>query len=52
MRISAFTFLTPLFGLLFGALLLNEVIGVRLVVALVFVALGISLVNRPSHPRP
>ncbi len=51
MRISAFTFLTPLFGLLFGGWLLHEAIGARLVVALLFVALGISLVNRQRRRR-
>lgn len=45
-RLSAFTFLTPVFGLIFGALLLDEPITTRLVVALVAIASGIWLVNR------
>jgi drug/metabolite transporter (DMT)-like permease len=45
-RISSFTFLTPLFGLLFGSWLLDEVVGVRLPIALLFVGIGIYLVNR------
>ena len=45
-RLSAFSFLTPLFGLVFAALALGERVGGRLVVALVFVAIGITLVNR------
>jgi drug/metabolite transporter (DMT)-like permease len=45
--LSAFTFLTPLFALLFGALLLGERVSVALVVSLAFVACGIWLVNRP-----
>ena len=47
-RLSAFTMLTPVFGLLLGALLLNEPITQRLLVALAAVAAGIYLVNRPS----
>lgn len=45
-RLSAFTFLTPVFGLLSGALLLDEPITARLIVALVAIASGIWLVNR------
>jgi drug/metabolite transporter (DMT)-like permease len=48
--LSAFTFLTPLFALLFGAALLGERVSVALVVSLVFVAFGIFLVNRPRVP--
>jgi drug/metabolite transporter (DMT)-like permease len=48
--LSAFTFLTPLFALLFGAVLLGERVSVALVVSLVFVAFGIWLVNRPRVP--
>ncbi len=48
-RLSAFSFLTPVFGLVFAALLLGETIGVRLVVALVFIAIGIALVNRKTR---
>jgi len=47
-RISSFTFLTPIFGLAFGALLLGEPLGGRIVTALVCVAFGIYLVNRKS----
>jgi drug/metabolite transporter (DMT)-like permease len=45
-RLSAFTLLTPVFGLLFGALLLGEPVTARLLVALAAVAGGIVLVNR------
>lgn len=45
-RISAFTLLTPVFGLLAGVLLLNEPLTPRLVAALVAVCAGIWLVNR------
>ena len=45
-RLASFTLLTPVFGLVLGALLLNEPITTRLVVALAAVAAGIVLVNR------
>ena len=45
-RISVFVFLTPLFALLFGTLLLHEPVTTTLLAALGLVALGIVLVNR------
>jgi len=45
-RLASFTLLTPVFGLLLGALLLGEPITARLVVALAAVAVGIVIVNR------
>ena len=45
-RISAFTLLPPLFGLLAGVGLLGEPITLRIVVALAAVSCGIALVNR------
>ncbi len=45
-RLASFTMLTPVFGLVLGALLLGEPVTARLVVALVTVAAGIVLVNR------
>lgn len=45
-RMSSFTFLTPVFALLFGVLLLGEPLTPQLVLALVGVAVGIVLVNR------
>jgi drug/metabolite transporter (DMT)-like permease len=47
-RLAAFTFLTPLFGVLAGGLLLSEPITGGLLVALVLVGAGIYLVNRPN----
>jgi drug/metabolite transporter (DMT)-like permease len=47
--LSAFTFLTPLFALLFGAALLGERVSAALVVSLALVAFGIWLVNRPRR---
>ncbi len=47
-RLSSFTMLTPIFGLLLGAVLLAEPVTVRLLLALVTVAAGIVLVNRKT----
>ena len=47
-RISSFTFLTPLFALVFGVALLKEPLTLQLVLALAGVGLGILLVNRRS----
>jgi len=48
-QLSAFTFLTPLFAVALGAFLLSEPISPRLVLALLLVAGGIFLVNRPRR---
>jgi drug/metabolite transporter (DMT)-like permease len=45
-RVSAFYFLTPIFGLAFGALLLGEAVGPGDAIGLLAVALGILLVQR------
>jgi drug/metabolite transporter (DMT)-like permease len=45
-RISSFTFLTPLFALVFGVALLSEPLTLQLVLALAGVGFGIVLVNR------
>jgi drug/metabolite transporter (DMT)-like permease len=47
-RLASFTFLTPLFGVMAGGLLLNEPLTGMLMLALVLVAGGIYLVNRPA----
>jgi drug/metabolite transporter (DMT)-like permease len=47
-RIASFTFLTPIFGVLAGGLLLNETVSNSLLLALVLVGTGIYLVNRPD----
>jgi len=47
-RVASFTMLTPIFGLVLGALLLAEPITTRLLVALATVAAGIFLVNRKT----
>ena len=45
-RLASFTLLTPVFGLLLGALLLGEPVTLRLLVGLAAVAVGIVVVNR------
>ncbi|MDB5764910.1 MAG: eamA-like transporter family protein [Herminiimonas sp.] len=44
-RISVFSFLTPLFGVGFGVLLLNDPVGLRFAVGAVLVLAGIVIVN-------
>jgi drug/metabolite transporter (DMT)-like permease len=44
-RLSAFTFFTPIFGVIFGTLVLNEEFTVSLMVGLPMVSLGIFFVN-------
>lgn len=51
-RLSSFSFLTPAFGLVFAGWVLGEAIGARLLVAMVFIAVGIALVNRRPAPDP
>ena len=47
-RLASFTFLTPLFGVIAGGMLLHESITTMLLFALVLVGTGIYLVNRPD----
>jgi drug/metabolite transporter (DMT)-like permease len=49
--LTSFTFLTPLFGVAFGAALLGEELSPRLLAALILVAAGIYLVNRSPGLR-
>jgi drug/metabolite transporter (DMT)-like permease len=48
-RVGAFTFLSPVFGVLAGNLMLGEAFTPSLAAALVLVAFGIYLVNRPQR---
>lgn len=45
-RLSVFSFLTPLFGVAFGVLLMHDAVGPRFAAAAVLVLAGIVLVNR------
>jgi drug/metabolite transporter (DMT)-like permease len=51
-RLAAFTFLTPVFGVAFGALLLGETVTPVLLASVALIGLGIWLVNRPEPRRP
>jgi drug/metabolite transporter (DMT)-like permease len=46
--LAAFSFLTPVFGVMFGGLLLGEPITPALAASVALLAVGIYLVNRPS----
>ena len=50
-RLAAFLFLTPLFGMLAGIVVLHEPASVFLALALASVAAGLYLVNGRSRPR-
>ena len=45
-RLSAFTFLTPVFATLAGVWLLGEPLTLRLILSLILVSIGIYIVNR------
>jgi drug/metabolite transporter (DMT)-like permease len=49
-QVSVFTFLGPIFAVIASYLLLSEPVTWRLAAALVLVALGIYLVNKPQSP--
>jgi len=51
-ELSAFSFFTPLFGMLAGGLILGERIGPALALAMALVAAGLYLVNRPARAIP
>ncbi len=50
-RIASFTFLTPLFGVVAGGVLLKEPVTNLLLLSLILVSAGIYLVNRPLPAR-
>ena len=45
-QLSAFTFLTPVFATIAGVLILKEPLTLRLILSLIFVSIGIYIVNR------
>ncbi len=49
--VTSFSFLSPVVGVAFGWLLLNETVGYALWLALVLVAAGLVLVNRPPRSK-
>ncbi|MDQ8730918.1 DMT family transporter [Bradyrhizobium sp. LHD-71] len=48
-KLTAFTFVTPLFGVLAGHIVLDEPISLAFAVAVAFVIAGLFLVNRPAR---
>jgi drug/metabolite transporter (DMT)-like permease len=48
-RVTAFTFLSPVFGVIAGNLILGEAFTASLAVSLALIAFGIYLVNRPGQ---
>lgn len=49
-RLAAFTFLVPVFGVIAGNLMLAEPFTITFGIALLLIAVGIALVNRPGTP--
>ncbi len=47
--VASFSFLGPVFGVLFGWLILDEPVGFGIWIALVLVAAGLYLINRPAR---
>ncbi len=47
--LSSFTFLSPAFGVILAGLLLGEPLTLRILAALVLIALGLVVVNRPRN---
>jgi drug/metabolite transporter (DMT)-like permease len=50
--LSSFTVLSPVFGVLSGAVFLGEPVTWRIFAALALIAVGLYVVNRPARPRP
>jgi drug/metabolite transporter (DMT)-like permease len=50
-RLSVFSFLTPIFGVAFGVVLLGETLTTRFMIASALVVTGIALVNAPAGRR-
>ncbi|RUU51512.1 DMT family transporter, partial [Mesorhizobium sp. M2C.T.Ca.TU.009.01.2.1] len=50
--LSSFAFLSPVFGVLCGAVLLGEPPTVRIILALGLIAAGLIIVNRPARRQP
>ncbi|RWL11695.1 MAG: DMT family transporter [Mesorhizobium sp.] len=49
--LSSFTFLSPVFGVLCGAIFLNEPLTIRIFLALGLIAAGLIIVNRPARKQ-
>jgi drug/metabolite transporter (DMT)-like permease len=49
--LSSFAFLSPVFGVLCGALFLGEPLTIRIFLALALIAAGLIIVNRPARKQ-
>ncbi|AZN99967.1 DMT family transporter [Mesorhizobium sp. M9A.F.Ca.ET.002.03.1.2] len=49
--LSSFTFLSPVFGVLCGAMFLGEALTIRIFLALGLIAAGLIIVNRPARKQ-
>jgi drug/metabolite transporter (DMT)-like permease len=49
--LSSFAFLSPVFGVLCGAIILGEAPTIRIFVALGLIAIGLIIVNRPARKQ-
>ena len=49
--LSSFAFLTPVFGVMCGGLLLNEPLSIRIFIALALIGAGLIIVNRPQRRK-
>jgi drug/metabolite transporter (DMT)-like permease len=49
--LTSFAFLSPVFGVLCGALLLDEPLSWRIFAALLMVVVGLIIVNRPARQK-
>lgn len=49
--LSSFTFLSPVFGVMCGAIFLNEPLTIRIFLALGLIAAGLIIVNRPARKQ-
>ncbi len=47
--VASFSFLSPIFGVFFGWLFLEESLGAPIILALALVSVGLFLINRPSQ---
>ena len=50
-RLAAFTFLTPLFGVAFGVMLLDDPLDTAFVLGALLVIVGVSIVNKPRAKK-
>src|SRR5699024_11395436 len=50
-RLGVFAFLSPVFGVIFGVLLMHDPISMRFALGGLAILLGLLLVNSPTHKR-